>query len=311
MKSYIIVFLIVLVLILATEVVFRYIIPAPFAPLDMSFYKELLIEDEELGYLHRPNSKKEYITINSLGFRGPEPVEGRDNIICVGDSHVFGFGVGNEETWPYKLQKALNDEYNVINMSLLAYEHCREIVLLNRYLEELKPKIVIFGVTILDIRVDMPRPPYVKKATAKRPYDIIYDSAFATYFRNLFPGLRIKLGLSKGLHEQYYAHWNDEELFGVYRENMEKEIAKLLESNIKVVFVVFPHYAEVFLMQKQTRPTIEYFRSLKDVEVIDLKPIFQEHYKTLSTLFLSDGHPNKYAYELVAEEVLCRIQDLL
>ncbi len=50
-------------------------------------------------------------TINALGWRGPEFGTPKPphvlRIACVGDSHTFGFGVGESDTWPARLHQLL------------------------------------------------------------------------------------------------------------------------------------------------------------------------------------------------------------
>jgi lysophospholipase L1-like esterase len=50
--------------------------------------------------------------ISSIGTRGPEPLqpkpEGVIRVLCLGDSGTFGWGVGDEETYPAQLESFLN-----------------------------------------------------------------------------------------------------------------------------------------------------------------------------------------------------------
>jgi lysophospholipase L1-like esterase len=50
-------------------------------------------------------------TFNSLGCRGPEPRDvDKPAILCVGDSLTFGLYVNDEETWPFQLDRRLQEE---------------------------------------------------------------------------------------------------------------------------------------------------------------------------------------------------------
>ncbi|MEM1200479.1 MAG: hypothetical protein AAGI06_14340, partial [Pseudomonadota bacterium] len=69
------------------------------------------------------------ITVNALGMRGPElgDKQGKLRIAMIGDGHVFGSGLTDEETLPVQLQRALraesgtDDRYEVVNASGPSY----------------------------------------------------------------------------------------------------------------------------------------------------------------------------------------------
>jgi lysophospholipase L1-like esterase len=58
-------------------------------------------------------------TSNRLGFRGPVyPLErpaGTRRIVCLGDSHTEGYTVNDGETWPERMERALNDAASASN----------------------------------------------------------------------------------------------------------------------------------------------------------------------------------------------------
>ena len=70
--------------------------------------------DADLFWSPRPGFRGSFmdrpVTINSLGLRGAElrpRRAGARRIACFGDSITFGYGVGDEETYPYRLDSAL------------------------------------------------------------------------------------------------------------------------------------------------------------------------------------------------------------
>lgn len=62
----------------------------------------------------------ERISTNSLGFRGPEPDPAKPDIVIVGDSFAFGFGLNDHETQDAHLRKAF-PEFDVVNMGVNGY----------------------------------------------------------------------------------------------------------------------------------------------------------------------------------------------
>ncbi len=113
------------------ELVFRKI-----APEYLEFQSAFIPSDTTIITL-KPNIKEKFIhpanqeppffmSTNSLGLRSDREIsfqvpENTKRILCLGDSYTFGFGVGNQETYPFYLEKKLNEEsgsshrYQVIN----------------------------------------------------------------------------------------------------------------------------------------------------------------------------------------------------
>lgn len=60
--------------------------------------------------------------MNSLGFRGPEPIAGRRNILVYGASESFGIYEGPDQEYPRQLARLLDaaqpDTYNVLNAAV-------------------------------------------------------------------------------------------------------------------------------------------------------------------------------------------------
>ena len=60
-------------------------------------------------------------TFNSFGYRGDEPSQESDyTVLVVGDSHGFGIGLDDKETWAYQFKVLLQQQYpncKVINLS--------------------------------------------------------------------------------------------------------------------------------------------------------------------------------------------------
>ncbi len=108
------------------------------------------------NYLLKPNysathSRQEYSTtwkINSLGLRNEEVNlnDNKKNILFVGDSMTFGFGVENNETFSAKANELLKDngykDYRIINGGLAGASTYDSLHVYNYYYEMLKPKFV-------------------------------------------------------------------------------------------------------------------------------------------------------------------------
>ncbi|HEC24178.1 MAG TPA: SGNH/GDSL hydrolase family protein [Chloroflexi bacterium] len=117
--------------------------------------------DNEMGRAQRydvlfgtswtPGFRGEWITINSLGFRGeeiaPQKPAGTVRLIMVGGSAVAGAGVHDDESIPAYLEALLQEEMGcpaeVINAGTPGYTSTQELVLFQFRLLPLDPDIVI------------------------------------------------------------------------------------------------------------------------------------------------------------------------
>lgn len=85
------------------------------------------------------------VHVNALGLRGPEVTEKRPHelrVLVLGDSLVYGQGVGDDETLPVALEQALarrapQRPWSAVNSGHRAYDTAQEVALL----EELGPRI--------------------------------------------------------------------------------------------------------------------------------------------------------------------------
>jgi len=92
------------------------------------------------------------VDIDCRGFRTnghDENNGGSPVILALGDSFTFGFGVGNRETWPARLEATLRKggcpTARVINAGTISYGVFQELDLLMEHLSGLKPHVVIHG----------------------------------------------------------------------------------------------------------------------------------------------------------------------
>lgn len=114
--------------------------------------------DDQLGWKLKPNATSRYwmtnkmtgeiffdslVHTNVLGFRATSTggMAPKGGIVAIGDSWTFGYAVDYEESFPAHLGQILGQP--VVNMGVPAYGSAQVIHLLERYLNELKPKIVV------------------------------------------------------------------------------------------------------------------------------------------------------------------------
>jgi len=97
--------------------------------------------------------------VNSRGLRGPE-VElakppGGLRIACLGDSHTFGYGVAEGESWPDVLRQSLQADLGsqaieVLNFGVNAFDTEQEVAQLELRVLDYSPDLVLIGFYLND-----------------------------------------------------------------------------------------------------------------------------------------------------------------
>jgi hypothetical protein len=115
------------------------------APLLRPYSINTLFRPSALGKEGVPSAKYAKWQMNSLGYRGPEPISGRANILVFGASESFGLYESANHEYPRIVEKTLNEKlnnrFNVINIAM--------------------PGIRIGRVTYLDAAVQKTQPQFV------------------------------------------------------------------------------------------------------------------------------------------------------
>lgn len=118
--------------------------------------------DPDLGWVMLPNdvhyTYEIEVRLNALGFRGSEVERKANNeyrILAIGDSHIYGQGIPDNDLLTAKLEAKLNSRgdpcrYRVVNMGVRAYSLNQEYVLLKKVGLVLDPDHVVLFFYIND-----------------------------------------------------------------------------------------------------------------------------------------------------------------
>src|SRR5690606_22420768 len=100
--------------------------------------------------------------VNEAGFRGSLPITPKPadvvRVACIGDSHTFGWGVGEDETWPAYLADELARRYperrfEVLNCGVNNYDTRQEVVWLQQRVLAYEPDLVLLQFYVNDAAV--------------------------------------------------------------------------------------------------------------------------------------------------------------
>jgi len=105
-----------------------------------------------IGHLQTPNAKKHLSgpdydvrqTTGDFGFRNPTPWPKRADVVILGDSLVFGYGVSDGSAWPAIVDHSFPN-LKVVNLGLVGAGAEQYLRVYETFGEPLRPKLVIVG----------------------------------------------------------------------------------------------------------------------------------------------------------------------
>ncbi len=150
---------------LVMGLVFSEVIIRSFYPQFSEFGFNYLIPDKKLRYRQLPNCRFHWITdefhadfyTNSQGMRGGEILSEnnrRKQVLFIGDSFTFGYGVRSDEVFSSILQATFNSEKNsldIINAGVVGYGTDRQYLYLKQLLKRYSPEFVFINVFSNDL----------------------------------------------------------------------------------------------------------------------------------------------------------------
>lgn len=124
---------------------------------DLAFQNYLSYDE----YLFPPNSRVAYktkefdalVSINRFGFRGNETALSEGQVLVIGDSFTFGWGLNDDEVWARLLEVTLKSsglELNVYNLGVPGTDTLFHLAAADRYVRQLKPRFVVIAVNLGD-----------------------------------------------------------------------------------------------------------------------------------------------------------------
>ena len=190
---------IVVILVAAVaEIIFRISFGSPLSTQGQAICEKA---DGELEFRLMANLDREYagarVVTNSLGlrdFRPPHKSADKQQILVLGDSFTFGYGLPLEKSYPYLLEQYLNQQqngiqYEVMNAGVPGYDTVDELGLLKLILPHYSPKWIIVGLHPGDFmsREQLSNKPLIRIREALR-----HKSAFFAWFYRLYKTRLIK-----------------------------------------------------------------------------------------------------------------------
>lgn len=293
----------------------------PPTPLPGNTWRELLHRRSSvpgLRYELAPNREKyshgAIINTNSYGMRDDEPVVGTFsvcNVVALGDSFTFGFGVAGEDTYPSVLERLLADHapgktVQVLNLGVGGYSSQDQVAVLRHKGMQWDPALIIIGYVLNDPEVDPIQP-------LARYYQ---EPEWWQYSNLLRLGARLKYEwavktLGGGDYIEYLYAPDREKWSSVLTAFSEIErIAK--ENGVPVLLVVFPltivndwsNYP-----YRRLHSQVVKAGTASGFYTIDLYDTYSEHAPAELTVAEKDAHPSSLGHRLAAKAIYKVIQE--
>jgi hypothetical protein len=296
--------------------------------------------DPELGFRFRPGVRDEYALrdltfayeTDEHGFRNATSWPEEAEIVVVGDSLAFGFGVEDADSWTRVVDEGLA-EARVVNLALPGYGPEQYARAYESYGAELSPKLLIIGLFPTNDVRDQGKFEEWLALGAPGNYDVwrFEGGSQPDLLRRTYVYIWLKEAVKRG--RQQYSNqrlelddgpmnltpsiimdpvrsgWPDEPRFASVVGSLERvqEIART--AGTRTLVLLFPCKEEVYLpsLGIETPEPVKPFAAVcreRGWEHLDLTPIYAERARLGERLFFEiDGHPNERGNRVAAEAV--------
>ncbi len=297
--------------------------------------------DSELGWTNQPSrvvhdlyGRGKHFTTNAQGFRAREEIgaavpAGRRRSVFAGDSFTMGFGVGDDDTYPARIER-LDPRIQSVNLGMGGYGADQAFLRLRRDARALSKNLIVFAFIAHDFRrmeLDYYMAPKPRLAlvdgrlvieNAPVPErDAREDARLAA---RLFLGwldlgkalTRVASALrpAPGLELAKSAAVSPPRLpFEAVAEAMFDELAALArDENTALLFVYLPTRGDLLVSEQRVRDWAQRSAASRGIAFFDATLAFRG--RESAPLFGLDGHYSEAGNTLVAEALLPEVRRL-
>lgn len=261
------------------------------------------------------------MNVNAHGFRGPEVERDKPEdvlrIACLGDSHTFGSGVADDETWPAHLQRRLETRFperriEVLNCGVNGYDTLQEEHWLREGVLAFEPDLVLLQYYVNDAALLNPDGSrqkvrdFVLDLTQPRREDWIMSLREHSKFVDLvFDGMYRRRGLEVYSELRSRPYREDGPGWRAVRESLVRMRDLLAERGIDFGFALYPflvrHGDE--MTSHEAFEVVSEFALEHGIDTLDAEPAFDGLDLGELRISMYDYHGNARAHELFARAV--------
>jgi lysophospholipase L1-like esterase len=281
------------------------------------------------------------------GFNNADPWPATADIVAVGDSLTFGYGVAPDEAWPALIARKLPNT-KVINLGLIGAGPQQHLRIYETFGVPLEPRILLIGFFPANDFWDAEmfdawlksgvggnymvwrgfgRDSGEQIASLRGALRNSYLYNWARFVRKIYrnwragepkglqlaDGSRLKLRPKDMARKTAYIKPGNT-VFELAVDALERINAIATSHGTRVIVILQPGKEETYLPLLDgttTDPGAPLRAALEahGIEYLDLLPAFREHAEAGAKLFFEvDGHPSPRGYRLIAEEVLAHLE---
>ncbi len=323
----------------------------PFAP-PRGKVTSIFIKDDVLGWKLRPDANdywaKVPIRINHKGLRGPElPYTKQSHvrrILYLGDSVTFGFGLEDEQTFPFLVEQHLNRKktaaVETVNAGVDGYSPWQEYIYLMKEGLNYQPDLVVVSFVLNDVTEKLSllrfggwsvgwQLSHTKETWTTLLDELALKSNILYFIKMIGAKMRfggdVKLGAQR--KQQLYVEnlvYTPErpevqEAWASTLEDVKNIAAACKQRRIRVALIVFPFKFQLLNVDSLSAPqrVVGDFAIRNNIACLDVLPLF--HARMLATntkpedYFLDGFHPSALGNSVVADTLTLFIKsnDLL
>jgi lysophospholipase L1-like esterase len=270
------------------------------------------------GFALKPGFSNGMYRVNQQGFRGkdfPGSIGKQKRILTLGESTTFGWGVKDNQTYPFFLmnQFSKTDNVYVVNGGVPSYTSSQTLAYLEEILikGDLRPDIVLINILWNDI--------WYSTVSNWHPDILIYQKP-PSWITWLTKNSRFVYGVLIGFSEtKNQVDVFNEKALHQYEKNIEQMILTCRPKGVKLIFVEPPfdadHMPESGLNEFQVKYSKSFFISMAHIYTEALHRMAQNHgvpvlahgldirYLHQEPLFLDALHPTPQGNALMALDI--------
>jgi hypothetical protein len=296
------------------------------------------VVDEELLWRNRPNqllrlppspdgNRTRVISTDERGYRCTVsiPTSGARRILVLGDSHVFGTGLSDIETFCSQLQARVGEKYKVINAGVPGWGMFQMDILLRRIIETARPEIVIVFFCSGDVtRQPFPPDQPQRKAAFLRQSRFIYAVRHYTRLGSLVGHMIQWIVLrrtNRGVINDVVDDHRGDAPSMIYRQCLERDRARLAAMKVltdrygaKLFLLIGSARDHIHLAAGADKKVVSFFLGemkaiCKELGIIGCEgPADVERYSSDDLMLPNDTHPSPLWNRLSAEAA-CKVLD--
>ncbi len=281
-------------------------------------------EQEHLGYVHKPSFQGTIVgvpvKINPRGLRDRDlPYENTGSmfrILCLGDSVTFGWGIPEKDTFVQRLETLLNrdetpERFQVINAGVGGHNTRQEAALYAAETQKYGADLVLLFFTINDAALPLP----IQQATPVDPSNRlgnltrVLGEVFKRVFATLYGFMRY-MTLPKVDYLADYRAGSDQnwrqcmEAIGSIRDLAHKNGSEFALFVIPAMQDLQGEYPYGMIHKR-----LADFCKKEGVPLFDLLDDFRGKENMEVRISIFDGHPNRFAHDLIARAVEVRLAE--